>query len=284
MQGLGMALAGACASTVLVQAAVGTHPGLYTLLGAAAGGFLHVPISGWIKKRNSTATAALAKQESSEGYSAATSPMSKDMATGPAKLTIYEHLEISRSACVLVADLISVGVLAGLTLQPKTAASTAMDAVFVDPIVGGLLVAAAQVVALLTRGSPLGVSNVFDEIGNIVWASVDAVTTLGSSDDKKAQQKKTKLSVTGLAFAGGMMLAASATVRFVLLPMAGGNLQQTLSPARAAVGGLLIGLGSRVSGGCTSGHGISGLGLLSTSSLITTVCMFGGGILFGHIL
>ncbi len=37
------------------------------------------------------------------------------------------------------------------------------------------------------------------------------------------------------------------------------------------IGGLLVGFGTRLSGGCTSGHGICGIGRLSISSLIATV-------------
>ena len=38
-----------------------------------------------------------------------------------------------------------------------------------------------------------------------------------------------------------------------------------------AVAGLLVGLGARLSGGCTSGHGVCGLGNLSLLSLVATL-------------
>ena len=44
-------------------------------------------------------------------------------------------------------------------------------------------------------------------------------------------------------------------------------------------GGLLIGFGTAWAGGCTSGHGISGVGNLQLPSLIATVAFFAGGIL-----
>lgn len=43
------------------------------------------------------------------------------------------------------------------------------------------------------------------------------------------------------------------------------------------VGGLLIGAGTRMGGGCTSGHGIFGLSNLEMPSLITTVSFMAGG-------
>ena len=41
----------------------------------------------------------------------------------------------------------------------------------------------------------------------------------------------------------------------------------------AAFAGLLVGFGTRIGGGCTSGHGVCGLGRLSLRSLVA-VCVF----------
>ena len=46
----------------------------------------------------------------------------------------------------------------------------------------------------------------------------------------------------------------------------------------AFVGGILMGLGSRWAGGCTSGHGISGTLQLTVSSWLAAICFFVGGI------
>ena len=43
--------------------------------------------------------------------------------------------------------------------------------------------------------------------------------------------------------------------------------------------GLLVGIGTRVSGGCTSGHGISGIGRFSLRSIIATITFMVIGIL-----
>jgi len=43
-------------------------------------------------------------------------------------------------------------------------------------------------------------------------------------------------------------------------------------------GGILMGLGARWAGGCTSGHGISGILQLALSSWIAAACFFAGGI------
>ena len=43
-------------------------------------------------------------------------------------------------------------------------------------------------------------------------------------------------------------------------------------------GGLLVGFGTRMSGGCTSGHGLCGVSRLQPGSLVATAAFFGTGI------
>jgi uncharacterized protein len=49
-------------------------------------------------------------------------------------------------------------------------------------------------------------------------------------------------------------------------------------------GGFLIGFGSRYAGGCTSGHGISGLSNLQLPSLIAVIGFFIGGLISTYLL
>ena len=51
-----------------------------------------------------------------------------------------------------------------------------------------------------------------------------------------------------------------------------------------AVGGLLVGFGSRYAGGCTSGHAISGLSDLQLPSLIAVIGFFIGGLIMTFVL
>jgi uncharacterized membrane protein YedE/YeeE len=53
---------------------------------------------------------------------------------------------------------------------------------------------------------------------------------------------------------------------------------------RAIGGGILLTIGSRMAGGCTSGHGISGMSMLSISSFITVAAMFSGGIALASLI
>jgi uncharacterized membrane protein YedE/YeeE len=50
------------------------------------------------------------------------------------------------------------------------------------------------------------------------------------------------------------------------------------------VGGLFIGFGTRLAGGCTSGHGIFGLANLELPSVITTVTFMAVGIVTTHVV
>lgn len=49
-------------------------------------------------------------------------------------------------------------------------------------------------------------------------------------------------------------------------------------------GGLFIGFGTRLAGGCTSGHGIFGLSNFEWPSLVATLSFMGGGILTTQLL
>ena len=46
----------------------------------------------------------------------------------------------------------------------------------------------------------------------------------------------------------------------------------------ALIGGIFLGFGARWAGGCTSGHGISGMLQLAVSSWLAVICFFIGGI------
>jgi len=49
-------------------------------------------------------------------------------------------------------------------------------------------------------------------------------------------------------------------------------------------GGFLLAVGSRLAGGCTSGHGITGMARLNGASTVAVCAMFGGAILTGLLL
>ncbi|HXQ50738.1 MAG TPA: YeeE/YedE family protein [Stellaceae bacterium] len=75
-------------------------------------------------------------------------------------------------------------------------------------------------------------------------------------------------------FIAGLVLAP------VLYRMAGGATPEIVlpnAPAVIALGGLLVGFGTRLGGGCTSGHGVCGVARLSPRSLAATLLFMASG-------
>ena len=54
--------------------------------------------------------------------------------------------------------------------------------------------------------------------------------------------------------------------------------------ALPGVGGLLVGFGAKMAGGCTSSHGLVGCARLQTSSLLSTTGFFAGGIVASWLI
>ena len=53
---------------------------------------------------------------------------------------------------------------------------------------------------------------------------------------------------------------------------------------RLVAGGLVAGYGARLAGGCTSGHGICGLGSLKGASLAATLVFMATGVITAQVL
>lgn len=51
-----------------------------------------------------------------------------------------------------------------------------------------------------------------------------------------------------------------------------------------ALGGFLVGFGTRYAGGCTSGHSIMGLSNLQWPSLVATCCFMAGGFIMANLI
>ena len=62
------------------------------------------------------------------------------------------------------------------------------------------------------------------------------------------------------------------------------ELELTYSTLALVLAGLLVGFGSRLGGGCTSGHGICGLGRLSSRSMIAVLTFMTTGIITAVIV
>ncbi|MGE5201722.1 MAG: YeeE/YedE family protein [Acidobacteriota bacterium] len=58
----------------------------------------------------------------------------------------------------------------------------------------------------------------------------------------------------------------------------------TSSPALLVSGGLLVGFGTRLGGGCTSGHGVCGIARLSKRSLVATAAFMVSAVIVVFVL
>lgn len=89
-----------------------------------------------------------------------------------------------------------------------------------------------------------------------------------------------------MMFAGGALAKALAGgLTFQSQPdPAHAQLFGRAAPLALLFGGVLVGFGTRMAGGCTSGHGLSGCGRLQPGSLLATACFFGSGVALSMVL
>ncbi|KAG5999570.1 hypothetical protein E4U43_001989 [Claviceps pusilla] len=243
--GTGMALGGSCPGTLYAQLAAGVRSGLHALDGAILGGILWTGI-----------------------FSKGVQRLREKNAVRPEPGIVNEQLGLSRSATVLLLETACVGAIAATmalhTPETASASASSLSRTRVSGVVGGLLIGAAQLVSILTRRSLLGISGSFEEMGSFFWWLIRGA-------DASAKPR----SHSNMLFASGV--AAGAWALFKLLPATAAAPARHISPSHAMAGGVLMAVGSRMAGGCTSGHGISGMSLLSTSSVVTIATTFAVG-------
>ncbi|KAI2635516.1 hypothetical protein GGS21DRAFT_490173 [Xylaria nigripes] len=239
--GIGMTLSGACPGTLFAQLGTGISASLYTLGGAVLGSII------WSTFLRSALESLRAKHENPDA------PQNLD------DLTIHGLLGMSE----IVAVTGIVGLFAGCVAAIE-ALGLAKTSGLVGPIPGGLLVAGAQLFSVLVRRTLLGTTTSFEEFGDyIAW------TIRCGGGEWKPGSYKTLVVVTGI-MAGSLGLSFAAP-----LPQAPSI---TIETARLVLGGVLLVLGSMIGGGCTSGHGISGISLMSVSSFVNVAAIFVGAI------
>lgn len=126
------------------------------------------------------------------------------------------------------------------------------DAQPVAGLIGGLMIGVAAAIMLLGLGRIAGVSGL-------------AARAVGFT------QGGTPRSVA-IAFILGLPLGA-----LVVALLSGGVPASYPAPALLIVAGLIVGYGTRLGSGCTSGHGVCGVSRLSRRSLTATALFMGSG-------
>jgi uncharacterized protein len=115
---------------------------------------------------------------------------------------------------------------------------------------GGLLIGLAVTLMMLLNGRIAGISSI-----------LSGLLTPKSGD-------------TGwrVAFVVGLLLGALA---FILAVGGPTPVDVLASPPAILIGGLLVGFGTRMGSGCTSGHGLCGIARFSRRSIVATSVFFG---------
>jgi uncharacterized membrane protein YedE/YeeE len=129
----------------------------------------------------------------------------------------------------------------------------------------------------------LGVSLIFVLTGLHATQSSFFTTTLSWISKRKHFQKErnNKERNWRLFLAIGLVIGA---LLYTLTLSPTGFWTTSVQLWRLALGGLLVGFGTRLSEGCTSGHGISGLASLSTTSLSAVIVFMGIAIVTANIV
>jgi uncharacterized membrane protein YedE/YeeE len=129
----------------------------------------------------------------------------------------------------------------------------------------------------------VGVSLIYIATGLHATQSSFFTTTLSWFSKKKHFQKEKNLQERSWRLFLAIGLVVGALIHTLTLSPSGFWIT-SLQVWRLALGGLLVGFGTRLSEGCTSGHGISGLASLSTTSLSAVIVFMGVGILTANIV
>jgi uncharacterized protein len=123
----------------------------------------------------------------------------------------------------------------------------------VEGLVGGLLIGVSAAIMLLGLGRIAGVSGL-----------VARATSIADTGAPRG---------VAIAFTVGLPMGA-----LLIASLAGGV--ATKFPASIwplVIGGLLVGYGTRLGSGCTSGHGVCGLSRLSPRSMLATALFMASG-------
>ena len=120
-------------------------------------------------------------------------------------------------------------------------------------LIGGAIIGLAVVIFFLFNGRLVGISGI-------------AANALNQKEKR----------IDNILFLVGLIIGP---ILYALISNKEINISISNSLPLLIVAGLLVGIGTRISGGCTSGHGISGIGRFSLRSIIATITFMVVGIL-----
>ena len=133
-----------------------------------------------------------------------------------------------------------------------------LEAFPIQPLIGGILIGISAALLLAFNGRIAGISGI---LYNFLF------NPLSSSE-----------SGWRIAFLLGLLGGG-----YLMLPAAF-ELRNGYSPILLVVSGLAVGIGTRIGNGCTSGHGVCGIGSMAGRSIAATVTFVATGIITVTVL
>jgi uncharacterized membrane protein YedE/YeeE len=159
-----------------------------------------------------------------------------------------------------------------------------------SPYLAGAIIGLLQIPTFLLMDTALGASSSYVTVGAHIASLFDG----GVSNVKYlashmwgAKNWWQVAVVGGIAVGAFMSMRLSGARRQTISPVWARAMGTTTLAARAPVAflaGFIMLFGARIAGGCTSGHGISGMAQLSAGSTLAVGAMFAGGILTAMML
>lgn len=130
-----------------------------------------------------------------------------------------------------------------------------------------------------------GQAHVHDADSDIASAGDEVLPAASLSPAPVVTQAALLLSI----FLGGWVAAVTAGRFHLRFDMGDGfrdlvTANSTVMVAMLFAGGVLVGFGTRLAGGCSSGHGLSGCGRLRPVSLLATAVFFGTAVIVSFLL
>ncbi len=152
-----------------------------------------------------------------------------------------------------------------------------------SPYVVGALIGLLNIIALRISNKPLAASTTYLNVSGMIRKAFqrEKVQRNEYYSKKKPEVDWGVMLVFGIIIGSFLSAALSGDFQITLVPeMWATHFSADFFPRfiTALVGGIILGIGARWAGGCTSGHGISGASQLSIISWMAAIAFFIGGI------
>ncbi|KAI8850064.1 hypothetical protein BC829DRAFT_416352 [Chytridium lagenaria] len=266
MIGAGMALSGACPGTVFAQVGAGIKTAWWTLIGAILASVSY----GYAVQLFKYASPCFGKTTPVATFDGGNSKRYLLFATG-ASVAITGALFGLNKYAPWEADFVKVLGVGKEVTVPFSALSYAWN-----PVAAGMMIGTVQLLSMALTASSIGASSVYSYVG------ANLARVFDHKMDTRAPFFKSWVNKTETLFmAIGIVAGSAVSAYFGGVPAMESS---TISPLRAVIGGVSLAYGARIAGGCTSGHGISGMAQLSPASFVTVASMFAGGFLMSTLL